>query len=265
MDPEASVPSALCIVGMHRSGTSLVSSLLQSGGLDIGQRLLGAAAGNVKGHFEDLDFLQLHVQILKSQGISSTGFTLQSDIPIEKQYVRRARALIAERRRRGITWGWKDPRTVLFLDFWQQILPEAGFLLLYRSPWDVVDSFVRRGDKMFRENPSLAVRIWSHYNRLLLEFHDRFPLRCLGVNSYRAAQSPGWLRQALSRKLNLRLGPLAELYDPSLLHHGGSSQWGSLVQQLCPEAVEIYEQLNLRAHQVLINGVALSDASSCSG
>lgn len=256
MDAEASVPPALCIVGMHRSGTSLVSALLQSGGLDIGQRLLGAGAGNVKGHFEDLDFFQLHMQILKSQGLSSTGFTLQRAIPIAKRYIDRARALIAERRRRGIAWGWKDPRTTLFLDFWQQMLPEAHFLLLYRCPWDVVDSFLRRGDKLFRESPSLAVRLWNHYNRLLLDFHDRFPQRCLCVESYRAVQSPAWLRHALSQKFGLHLGPVAELYDPSLLHHGGSWQGDSLVQPCCAEAEELFAQLNRRASQTLLPSCA---------
>ena len=190
METEASVPTALCIVGMHRSGTSVVSSLLQSGGLDIGQRLLKAGVGNIKGHFEDLDFFQLHVQILKSQGIHSTGFTLQREIPIDEQHILRARALIAERRRRGVPWGWKDPRSTLFLDFWQQMIPEINFLLLYRCPCDVVDSFSRRGDKAFRSNLGFAVEIWSHYNRLLLDFHDRFPEHCLFVNSYSGRPIP---------------------------------------------------------------------------
>ena len=261
METEASVPTALCTVGMHRSGTSVVSSLLQSGGLDIGQRLLGAGAGNVKGHFEDLDFFQLHVQILKSQGMHSTGFTLQRELAIGKQHVRRARALIAERRRRGVPWGWKDPRTTLFLDFWQQMIPEANFLFLYRCPWDVVDSFVRRGDKAFHANPGFAVQIWAHYNRLLLDFHDRFPERCLWVHSYRAVQSPALLLEALARKFGLHLGPVAELYDPDLLHRLGSSRWASLVHHQFPEAMELYEQLNQRAGQNLVNaacGLAIS-------
>ncbi|HTU19267.1 MAG TPA: sulfotransferase [Gemmataceae bacterium] len=255
MGTEASVPAALCIVGMHRSGTSVVSALLQSSGLDIGQRLLGATVGNVKGHFEDLDFFQLHVQILKSQRITSTGFTLQRDLPIGKAHVRRARALIAERRRRGVAWGWKDPRTTLFLDFWQEMVPEAHFLILYRCPWDVVDSFSRRGDKAFRSNLGFAVQIWSHYNRLLLDFFDRFPERCLCVNSYRAVQSPGLLLEALSKKFALSLGPVAELYEPSLLHREGLSPRMSLVENTCPEVLEVYEQLNLRAGEAVVEGV----------
>lgn len=260
MASESGAPAALCIVGMHRSGTSVVSSLLQSGGLDIGQRLLEAGPGNVKGHFEDLDFFQLHVRILKSWKISSTGFTLQRDIPISTEQVGQARDLIAERRGRGVPWGWKDPRSTLFLDFWRQMLPETNFLILYRCPADVLDSFVRRGDKAFRANPGFAVQLWCHYNRLLLDFHDRFPERCLCVNSYRAVQSPTLLLEALSRKFGLDLGPAAELYDPSLLHRQGSSEWASLIEQVCPEALEVYEQLNMRADETIVNGACAGRA-----
>ena len=135
------------------------------------------------------------------------------------------------------------------------MIPEINFLLLYRCPCDVVDSFSRRGDKAFRSNLGFAVEIWSHYNRLLLDFHDRFPERCLFVNSYWAVQSPILLLEVLSERFGLHLESVAEVYDPSLLHRFGSSRWASLVEHACPEALEVYEQLNLRAAETLANGV----------
>ena len=259
MDSDVSMPPVLCLVGMGRSGTSLVSSLLQSGGLHIGERLMEAGTANAKGHFEDLDFFEFHVKVLKSQRLPSTGFTLERDLRVPEQHVPRARELIAERRRRLVPWGWKEPRTTLFIDFWRQLLPEANFLMLYRCPWDVVDSLYRRGDKAFRSDPSFAVRVWMHYNRLLLDFHERFPERCLFVSCYRIIQSPALLRHALQSKFGLNLGPLADLYDDSLLQRLGSSRWASLAPHHFPEAVEVYEQLNDRAGQTRVNGVSLAD------
>jgi O-antigen biosynthesis protein len=247
MESPTGDPMALCITGMGRSGTSLISSLLQSGGLDIGRRLMGVGIGNVKGHFEDLDFYEFHIWVLESQGIHPSGFTVQPDIQVREEHLLRARELVRERRRCPGPWGWKDPRTTLFLDFWQQQIPEANFLFVYRPPWDVVDSLFRRGDELFRSNPSFAVRVWVHYNRRLLAFHDRFPARCLCVHSYRAAQSPALLLEALSHKFGLELGPAGNLYDESLLHHGGSTRWASLLQHHFPEAVDLYEELNERA------------------
>ena len=50
----------LIIVGMHRSGTSLITQWLYRCGLSIGNKLAPADIGNVEGYFEDSDFLKLH-------------------------------------------------------------------------------------------------------------------------------------------------------------------------------------------------------------
>ena len=50
---------------MHRSGTSLITNWLSRCGLEIGERLAAGNAGNVEGHFEDVEFLKLHEEILR--------------------------------------------------------------------------------------------------------------------------------------------------------------------------------------------------------
>ena len=249
--------SALAIVAMGRSGTSLVSSLLQSAGLDIGQRLMGPGGGNVKGHFEDSDFYEFHVAALESQGLPNTGFTLQRNVSVCEQLLPNAQALVEDRRRRPGPWGWKDPRTTLFLDFWQEFVPEANFLILYRPPWDVVDSLFRRGDEAFRSNPTFAMQVWAHYNRLLLDFQDRAP-RCLCVNSYQAARSPELLLTALAQKFGMNLKPAQDVYDPALFLRSSSPRWAALVQQHFPEAADLYKELNERARRFAPNGVSLA-------
>lgn len=66
--------TVVVITGMHRSGTSLTTSLLQSAGVFIGDRLLGNNLSNPKGHFEDLDFVEFHQQLLQAQGLSDEGW-----------------------------------------------------------------------------------------------------------------------------------------------------------------------------------------------
>ena len=62
------------IVGMHRSGTSLITQWLQRCGLFIGDSLEGPGVGNVQGHFEDIDFLQLHQELLLKKKLSIKWF-----------------------------------------------------------------------------------------------------------------------------------------------------------------------------------------------
>ena len=49
---------------MHRSGTSLVSSLLQRAGIHIGEKLIAANSANPRGYFEDVDFYEFHENLL---------------------------------------------------------------------------------------------------------------------------------------------------------------------------------------------------------
>ncbi|MEA5521278.1 sulfotransferase [Limnoraphis robusta] len=242
--------SVLIIAGMHRSGTSLTASLLQSAGLHIGRKLLGADHVNVKGHFENLDFYDFHREVLRSQGVNEDGWTLQEKIEVEDRFLEEAKALIAKS---SISkeWGWKEPRTTLFLDFWANLLPEAKFLLIYRYPWEVVDSLYRRGDSIFQSQPDFAVKIWMHYNRKVLELYNRFTDRCFLVNLHTLVNHFERFISAINQKLQLHLSiPTSTLYDPSRLKaHPLEGHRASLVSHYFPEAVEMYRELESRAWQ----------------
>ena len=58
--------TVLVITGMHRSGTSLIAAILREAGVHLGDQLIGADTGNIRGHFEDVDFVQFHQTVLRS-------------------------------------------------------------------------------------------------------------------------------------------------------------------------------------------------------
>src|SRR6476620_5037184 len=69
----------LIITGMHRSGTSLITSILQQSGLPIGEQLVPAAEGNPHGFFEDQAFMLLHQAMLHARSVTNLvdrGFRL---------------------------------------------------------------------------------------------------------------------------------------------------------------------------------------------
>ena len=59
---------------MHRSGTSLITQWLYRCGLFVGERLFPPGPGNLDGHFEDMDFLELHVKFLSKRKFPTSGF-----------------------------------------------------------------------------------------------------------------------------------------------------------------------------------------------
>ncbi|NER26505.1 MAG: glycosyltransferase, partial [Symploca sp. SIO1C4] len=233
---------------MHRSGTSLTASLLQSAGVDIGQRLMGAGKSNLKGHFEDLDFVEFHESVFHSQGISKEGWTLHRSIQVQEQYLAQAKSIIQKRSSKS-TWGWKDPRTTLFLNFWHDLIPEAKFLLVYRSPWEVIDSLYRRSDEVFYKNPNLAVDIWVNYNQAIIDFYDKFPEQCVILNIKQIALSSTILLETVTNKLKISTGSVASLYEEALLNDQiSSSHRSTLIKHHFTEAFDLYQQLNARAN-----------------
>ncbi|MEG5162815.1 glycosyltransferase [Microcoleus sp. AT3-A2] len=250
MSTNDSKPSVFIVTGMHRSGTSLTASLFQKVGVDIGKKLVGPADGNVKGHFENVDFVEFHKSVLRSHGIDELGCTFEKTIPVAPEYVEIAKRAIDQNQLPHKHWGWKDPRTALFWDFWLNLLPEANFICVYRSPWEVVDSLYRRGtDVSLLQNPEMAVKMWIHYNQKVLELYERFPHRCLLANVYPIGNTPELFLDRVNEKFNVNLGAIpGDNFEESLLVNDiVKSHRPSLIEKYFPEALELYELLETQA------------------
>ncbi|MBW4581620.1 MAG: sulfotransferase [Tildeniella nuda ZEHNDER 1965/U140] len=236
----------LLIAGMHRSGTSLTASLLQSAGVDVGQHLLEGNTGNLKGHFENLDFLNFHQDVLRSTGICEAGWTLKKSINVPEYYIDAAKLLVSKNASLTQPWAWKDPRTTLFLNFWGNLIPEAKFIFIYRSPWEVVDSLYRRGDEVFSHNPQFALDLWTNYNQVVLDFYSSFSDRCFLIHLNQITSDPTAFIESVSQQFSLSLNPpKEELYDASSLKTQTSySQRALMIQRYFPDAYSLYQQLN---------------------
>ena len=215
------------ITGMHRSGTSLVASFLGALGVHLGDRLLAADRQNPRGYFEDADFVELQWRMLEDAtpagdgGHRDWGWT-ESERLDRGRFARlaeAARGLVEARAGRPGLWGWKDPRTTVLLDFWDEILAgRARYVLLYRFPWEVADSIQRVGGGEFLDHPEYAFRIWAFYNRQLLDFHRRHPGRCVLASANAVVRDPGRFVALLRDKLGLAVddAPLDSVWQPGL-------------------------------------------------
>jgi glycosyltransferase involved in cell wall biosynthesis len=213
------------ITGMHRSGTSLAASFLGALGVHLGDRLLAADRLNPRGYFEDADFVELQWKMLEEAtpagdgGHRDWGWTESERLDRGRfaAHAEAARALVAARAGRPGLWGWKDPRTTVLLDFWDEILGgRALYVLLYRFPWEVADSIQRMGGGEFLDNPEYAFRIWAFYNRQLLDFHRRHADRSVLVSANALPRDPGRFVELLRGKLGLGVGDGSDMSDVPL-------------------------------------------------
>ena len=238
----------LVICGMHRSGTSLTASLFSGAGVNVGDHLFGSDVGNSLGHFEDVSFLQFHMRALMALGCNLEGYVTRPLAELPAELVAEARNLVAERVRTPRLWGWKEPRTTLFLDFWNELLPNACYVFVFRKPWDVADSLFRRGDAAFVVDPRLAIEIWLTYNRRIAEFIARHPAKCALFEISQLIADPPGIFAAVRTQLNLPLGDPPDRFQPDLFGRECNPHGADVVRCLVPEAYDLYE--HLRRHVI---------------
>src|SRR5687768_3561358 len=180
----------IVITGMHRSGTSVTASFMMDLGIHLGNQFLSSDRTNPRGSFEDIDFVELHRRILEAAtpegdgGHRDWGWTESESIDRSRfhAYGQAAQDLVSTRATGPGLWGWKDPRTSLLLDFWDEIFAgQALYVFLYRFPWEVANSIQRVDAGPFLNNPEYAWRIWSSYNRQLLDFFHRHSDRAVQI------------------------------------------------------------------------------------
>jgi sulfotransferase family protein len=166
----------ICIVGMHRSGTSMVARLLNLCGLYLGpeELLLGPDQGNPQGHFEHMGFLEIDEALLRHFGgglynLPPVQDGWENDPSIEALR-RKAQALIGTFANHA-PWGWKEPRTTLLLPFWKNLIPHIRFVVCVRSPLEVANSLKKREAMPIQEGAFL----WNLYMQSALRNTEGSP------------------------------------------------------------------------------------------
>lgn len=209
------------VSGMHRSHTSLLGRMLVQGGLRFHSNLVGANQSNPYGHYEDVDFLVLQKAILASNG-AKWFRNISSDLTVDESKRDVAHSLIEKRRADlGNGWGFKNPQSTLFLDFWEQ-WPEARFLLIFREPRAVMNSIYRRMGKQIYWRPDAWIdmaRACAIYNRRVADFRKAHPQKTFLINSADLLENPARVLGAASQKIGLPIDPElvgTELVDRSI-------------------------------------------------
>src|ERR1700722_18071970 len=126
----------VCILGMHRSGTSCLAGSLEEAGLRLGD-VFRVGQYNAKGNRENGRIMALQEAVLIHSGGSW-------DRPPE--YVswndsnRAERDNIISSYTDEPVWGFKDPRTILLIDFWREALSNLTVVGTLRHPRLVAES-----------------------------------------------------------------------------------------------------------------------------
>ena len=150
--------SPILISGMHRSGTSMVTNILNKCGLIVGRKL------DVNN--ESLFFQRINIWMMSLMGSSwdNPSSFKRVDSKIKEDIVSQLEDLISSRANtlyfgwasiikkdsfHNITdpWGWKDPRNIFTQEIWRQVFPGMKTIEVIRHPIDTASSLMNRQKK----------------------------------------------------------------------------------------------------------------------
>lgn len=167
----------IIVLGMHRSGTSLVARILSEAGINMGKRLLGANSSNPLGHFEDADFFELNNDIFKSLDADWTQ-------PPEVREVEALRSKFSERIKKilstkGRVWGIKEPKLCFTIFLIKHFIDNPYYVFIDRGETAVVNSLNVRNGISKKDGKVL----YGKNNDALMEFKATVPKgRTLSLN-----------------------------------------------------------------------------------
>lgn len=150
------------ILGMHRSGTSCLAGALQEAGLYLG-KVNEKAPHNAKGNRENRAIMDLHDQVLTANGGS---WDAPPCSPTWSPKLAAARDILIKSYPADRLWGFKDPRSLITLEGWLDVLPAARCVATLRHPLAVAQSLQRRNKFSYQK----SLDLWVSYNTILLNF-----------------------------------------------------------------------------------------------
>lgn len=247
------------IIGMHRSGTTMIASMLRELGLFIGNDLednsesmffinhndwlLHQCGGkwdnpaSIKWLYQDADILRLTEEYI---GERINGLPVSAYLGL-KRFFAGARPLNGMGRE---VWGWKDPRTTYTLPFWLRLFPNARVIHIYRNGIPVAASLRNR------ERKHLNIAQASHLKRVAYGIYNVIP------------KSSGFIWS--NRCLSLEGGfSLWEEYVETAIHmmetvapHGLTLKYEDFLECPADKLMELARYCQLEVSQTSVNNVA---------
>lgn len=226
--------TAILVLGMHRSGTSALTRVLNLLGAYVGNDLLAAKADNAGGFWEHAEAVAIHDRLLAALGRSwhdarelPSGWMQSTAGKVAAGEV----AQLIERDMKGERlWTVKDPRMCRLAPLWIQVLRGLGIatkaVLVVRDPYEVASSLhVRDGWShrhaylMWIEHLLEAIRATADVPRALVSYQQ-----LLGDWRTHMGRLADQLELTWSPEIE-QAGPAVEAYlAPGERHHDASRQ-----------------------------------------
>lgn len=218
------VSRLILVLGMHRSGTSLVAASLRCLGVRFGPRANWWGPDNPTGFNEDLDVLAIDEALLKAAG---TAWDRPDEIKWGdwcEPWKAPAIALLKSRLAAFPLFGLKDPRMCRLLPFWRPVFEAVGCevsVVLVRRDFDAIAASLAARNGIALE--PAHVLSWFYYRHAGMGVDRTWELTTVAYDHLVATPLP--VIHGLSERLDLPINCdaltrfLRDTLDLSLRHH----------------------------------------------
>lgn len=159
--------TGILILGMHRSGTSALTRVVNLLGAALGERLMPAGKGNESGHWESLAVYEAHEKLLTALGRRWDDFR---EMPVDwiahpqaQSCAKSIRRFVADELAGHALWAVKEPRLCRLLPLWPQALDglkvRLTAVIMVRNPLEVAASLARRDGMAYGH----AYLLWAQH------------------------------------------------------------------------------------------------------
>lgn len=246
-EDESNTSSPVLIVGMHRSGTSMVTHVLRDAGLHLGadEDLIAANEANTDGYWEHQEIVHLNDALLHRYGGSwekPPAFSEGWHLDIELADLRANARVLTTELAGGKRWAWKDPRGSLVIPFWVDLEPECKIVLCVRNPTDVAASLKKRSFL----SRSFSRDLWRVYNESVLRDAPPERLVVTHYESWMADPVEELRRVAALLDLDLDEATVAAascVVAADLRHHNAAAVQGGREDDLTLHEIGCYSKL----------------------
>jgi len=173
----------IIVLGMHRSGTSLTTRMINMMGAYVGpEGMCGFNNDNPKGFWERRDVVQCNALLLKLNDPAWPDIHIANWIaswadkqpPYRMEDVRRSMKTILLNMDAHRPWVMKDPYLCLTLPYWKPLLEVPVCIIVYRDPLEIAGSLrIRENNAVPSFERSMA--LWEYYTVGMLNATGSMP------------------------------------------------------------------------------------------
>lgn len=159
------------VLGMHKSGTTLVSQILHHSGINMGE--FDDSVSYDKGNkFERQNVLALDMEIMGADDDRLLDLPGGAVPELKPEQRTRMREIIQTCRKAHPDWGFKDPRATLLYTLWAEELPEHKIIAVFRDPMQVWPRFRWQGRRGYFTNFRGAYNYLLRWYEHNIRIHD---------------------------------------------------------------------------------------------